>query len=336
MSARPARRRLAIVVPVLDDWVSFCMLVKEISGRFSRDYIDIDIDIVAIDDGSQLKFLPEQIELPVDGAFINVEILHLSMNLGHQRAIAVGLLAIADRNEHTHVAVMDGDGEDRPEDLAALLERIEQGGDQIVLAQRGLRSEGLGFRMSYLGYKALFRLLTGRRIDFGNFSLLRMDAVRRIVHMPDIWNHYAATVARSRIPVVKLRAHRGRRYAGSSQMNYHALVVHGLSAISVFSDMTFVRVLVASVALLVVLGAGMTGVIAIRLFTELAIPGWSTSALGFLAVLFMRETVLLMSMTLFSLSRRSESPPPPLRAYRDYIATRSCFTYSPNVASAAE
>lgn len=308
------------------------MLTRNISAAFAGR--EIQIDIVAVDDGSFTHFEPEKLVLPEHGVALNVEVLRLAVNVGHQRAIALGLREIAERGDQTHVIVMDGDGEDRPEDLPSLLAASSAAPASIVLAQRGTRSEGPLFRAFYVLYKSMFVLLTGRRIDFGNFSLLPIAAVQRLVRMPELWNHFAATIARSRLPIVKLRVTRGTRYAGQSHMNFNSLVVHGLSAISIFSDSVYVRVMVASSALLGLLGLGMSGVIGIRLFTTLAIPGWTTSAIGFLAVLFM-QTILLMSLTLFSLSRRSDGVPPSMPDSRGHIADRSRDSFSSKAAGPA-
>ena len=66
----------------------------------------------------------------------------------------------------------------------------------LIVASRTQRSEGLIFRVGYLLYKKLFRLLTGQDINFGNFSLIPMSLVKRLVCVPSIWNHFAATVLR--------------------------------------------------------------------------------------------------------------------------------------------
>src|SRR5690348_9418477 len=112
-------RHIAVVTPVLDDWQSFTKLVTEISSQFSRD--DVAIEVVAVDDGSSLPFEADSIVLPAETCITGIEVLRLAVNLGHQRAIAVGLCAIAEREDIDAIVVMDSDGEDRPEDLAALL-----------------------------------------------------------------------------------------------------------------------------------------------------------------------------------------------------------------------
>jgi hypothetical protein len=145
-------------------------------------------------------------------------------------------------------------------------------------------------RVFYALFKRLFILLTGRRIDFGNFLLIPWPMVTRLAHMPETWNHLAAAVLRSRLRVVSVPTERGRRCAGSSSMGLVSLLAHGLSAIAVFSDIVFVRLLVlASTVSALALTLG-TGAAAVRIATDLAIPGWASNVVGISAMLFQAVT----------------------------------------------
>src|SRR5689334_11933802 len=132
-------RHIGVVTPVLDDWACFSALVTEISGRYTG--TDLVFHVYGVDDGSIEALDPTSIVLPPDSCVAAIEILHLAFNLGHQRAIAVGLCAIADRTHLDAVLVMDSDGEDRPIDIAALLAARQQHPARVVLAHRARRSE---------------------------------------------------------------------------------------------------------------------------------------------------------------------------------------------------
>jgi hypothetical protein len=136
----------------------------------------------------------ESIVLPPDSCIAAIEILHLALNLGHQRAIAVGLCAIADRTHFDALLVMDSDGEDRPIDVVALMAASLRRPEHVVLAHRAQRSESIAFRFWYFVYKLVFHLLSGQTISFGNYSLIPMSAVQRLVHMPELWNNLAACI----------------------------------------------------------------------------------------------------------------------------------------------
>ena len=301
-----ARKRIAVVTPVLNDWPSFVALVGRLAEAFAA--TGVSLHIVSVDDGS--SFVPDEgsIRIAPEGPIAEIRVLRLAVNLGHQRAIAVGLAHVARRNDIDAVVVMDSDGEDRPEDVRVLCAAGDSHREQVILARRAARTESLLFRLGYAAYKALFRLLTGRTINFGNFSLLPMDAVRRLVFMPELWNNLAAAVVRSRLQFASVPLNRGTRYAGKSKMNMAALIVHGMSAMSVYTDVIFVRVLIAAAFLAAVSVIGMLAVVAIRLFTHFAVVGWASTVFGDLVVVLMQTFVMVVATSLLVLGNRIQRP----------------------------
>jgi hypothetical protein len=184
-------------------------------------------------------------------------VLHLRCNLGHQRAIALGLYHAHEFTRAEAVVVMDGDGEDRAEDLPALLEEFERGGRrEAVFAARTRRMESLTFQFFYHVYRILHHVLTGVEVRVGNFSVMPRLALTRLMAVSDLWNHYAAAVYRARLPRRLLPLARGKRLEGRSRMNFVSLLIHGLAAISVFSDQVSARLLAAS-AVFALLGLGL-------------------------------------------------------------------------------
>jgi hypothetical protein len=314
--------QIAIVTPVLDDWESFERLLGEIS--FALHGLPIGLDVVAIDDGSSELFAPDALALPA-GAIRNIEILHLGFNLGHQRAIAVGLAEIAQRKDLDGVLVMDCDGEDRPADLPKLLAAGRDHPGRVVVARRTQRSEARPFKIGYFLYKFLFALLTGYRIDFGNFSLMPMACVRRLVLMPEIWNNLPAAILRSRIGIVSVPTERGHRYAGRSRMNWIGLVAHGLSAMSVYVDVVFVRMLFGASLVGGLTVIGIITAVAIRFLTPLAIPGWTTTVVGVLFLLLMQIVIMVIAMLLLVLAGRNGRPLVPGADAGQFVAERQHF-----------
>jgi polyisoprenyl-phosphate glycosyltransferase len=316
-------KTLAILLPVLDDWTSFAALLRDISDEVGA--AGIVVRVFAVDDGSVSPFDIDTVDLPANSCIASVEIIRLALNLGHQRAIAVGLCGLADSADFDAVLVMDSDGEDRARDIPALL---AAGGDNpgaIVVAARAKRSEPLVFRMFYRLYRVIFHLLTGQSIHFGNFSLLPMAAVRRLVYAPQLWNNLAASIMRSRIPYIEVPTERGVRFAGRSRMNFVGLIVHGLSALSVHTDMIFVRVLLASIGIAVAAGFGIVVVTAIRFGASVAIPGWATTAVGDLLIIMLQTLVVIVASTLTMLAGRSNRPIVPIADAGQFIAERQRF-----------
>ena len=311
-------KTIAIVTPVLDDWASFAELTTEISDRFTGS--DVVFHIYAVDDGSAAPFDAADVVLPTGSCVASIEVIRLATNLGHQRAIAIGLSSIADRNEIDAVVVMDSDGQDRPVDISALLSARHP--RHVVFAGRAQRAESRVFRLSYFVYKLLFLVLTGQAIDFGNYCLMPVAAVRRLVHMPELWNNLAASVMRSRLPYMSVPTVRGSRCAGRSQMNFVALMVHGLSALSVYTDKIFVRVLLTAGLVAGLAGLAIIGVAAIRLSTDLAVPGWATTAVGDLLIILLQVLVIVIAASLTVLAGRSNRPIVPIVDCPCFVAER--------------
>jgi glycosyltransferase involved in cell wall biosynthesis len=297
-----ARIRLVIIVPVFNDWTSFAALVRNI-GLVLKDF-DCDVEIIAVDDCST-----ERAPSKIDAVYpINrVSTLRIAANLGHQRAIAIGLSSIVTRDDIDFVGVMDSDGEDQASELRRMIDTVLANPEYAVLAQRNKRSEGLLFRVFYRVYIIAFRLLTGQRLKFGNFCLMPFTHLDRLVSRPDIWNNFAATIIRARLPIKLLPTVRGKRYEGESRMNFLSLVIHGLGAMSVFSDIIFTRMLLASSISLMTVALGLCSVVGIRFFTNLAIPGWATNTFGFLVLIGINAIMLTLMMLFLQLSTRSSA-----------------------------
>jgi hypothetical protein len=320
----PAQDRIAIVMPVLDDWISFGVVIRAIAQRFAA--TERQFVVVAVDDGSTMHLGDDGALLPHGRCIEAIEVLQLAINLGHQRAIAVGLASIARRDDISAVVVMDSDGEDRPEDIIALLAAADQHPEHVVLAQRTRRSEGMTFRIGYAIYKMLFRILVGSTIDFGNFCLLPMSVVRRLVHMPDLWNNLAAAIMRSRLQRIAVPTERGVRHAGRSHMNLPALVLHGLSAMSVYVDQIFVRVLLGTAVAAAITILGALIVVMIRFGTSLAVPGWASTMIGVLFIILMQTIVIAVATTLMVLGSRSQRPIVPFADAPSFIVHRELMT----------
>ncbi len=315
------KRRVAIVTPVFNDWESLARLCLEfVEGNCSYKF---DMSIFAIDDGSSSSV--EELRASVAGLpqFISLEVVRLASNLGHQRAIAVGLAEILIRGKFDCVVVMDADGEDSPKDVERLLAQHETNPDVILVAKRSKRSEGSVFRVLYHLYKAIFIVLTGQRIDFGNFCLIPCALLVRIVHMPETWNHLAGSIVKSKCPVVRVETERAIRYAGTSKMNLVTLVAHGLSAIAVFGDIVFTRALILALGLAVASTVAVISIVGVRLLTELAIPGWaSTLGASMLIILFQALTVSAGAAFMI-LSNRSNLTGIPALDARRFVQSRT-------------
>jgi len=304
-------QEIAMVLPVYNDWTSVQRLLPQIDGALNT--IRRRARVLLVDDASD-----EEPESAWPRAFRNiadVSILHLRRNLGHQRAIAVGLAHVYQNWQDIDAfIVMDADGEDRPEDIVALLERFEaEGGGKVVFAARSKRLESPAFRFFYHAYRILHKALTGVAVRVGNFSVAPPRALGTLMVAPELWNHYAAAIYRARIPHTSIPLSRGWRLAGRSKMNFVSLLMHGLSAISIFSDVVGARLLAftaTAIAATMALGGAAA---CVRLFTHFSVPAGAIYAVAILAIVLAQALIVSLALVFIIASGRTAAGFLPLR-----------------------
>lgn len=312
--------RIIIAMPVLEDWEASALLCASID-KVAKELSAETVSILLIDDGSQLPmksefagFCPQHLD--------RITTLALRRNLGHQRAIAIGLTFIHQHIPCDVVVVMDADGEDRAEDIGRLVERFNSETDipTAVFAERGRRVEGILFKIFYQIYRLLHHALTGRKIKIGNFSALPARHLNALVACPDLWNHYAAAVVKCRLRYTTVRVDRARRLRGKSHMNFVTLVVHGCSALFAFQELVSTRLLIASAVSAVVFFV-LLGIVALtKLLTNLAVPGWTSIVSGLLFLLILQLFATSITVIFSAMISRNTLGFLPLRDYSYFVA----------------
>jgi len=320
------RPYLAVVSPVFNDWGC----VPELLARLDQTLGSIHgaADVYFVDDASTL---PRSLSLAGQSyrGIRSVWIVRLKRNLGHQRAIAVGLGLVSALSAYEAVLVLDSDGEDPPEDVPRLYAAMrETNGTAVVFAERTRRTEGWWLKLMYWLFRVFHRWLTGIAVRFGNFSLVPMRLCRSLTLVSDLWNHYAAAVVKSRLPYTSVPCPRGPRIAGTSQMNLVSLTTHGLRAFSVFSEEIGTRALLLCLAVFGLSLLGSIIVVVIRFGTSYAIPGWATTATAFLILAALQSLTLAAVFTFFVLSSRSFSVTVPVRESELFIESKE-IVYGP-------
>lgn len=308
------KESVVILIPVYNDLASLETLVRNLEIMLMAE-TGKEFSMLVVDDGST-----QPVRLPASRLF-TIHILHLYRNTGHQKAIAIGLAHIHHNISCDSVLIMDGDGEDRPEDAAALLKTASHNPCHILLARRRSRQEGISFRIFYLFYKFLFRWLTGQQIAFGNFAVIPKDMLDRLVYYSEIWSHLSAAILKSRLGFMAIPVDRGSRYTGSSKMNFTSLVLHGLGAIAVFLEQVASRLLVFSFTLIIASIIIIFIIIGIRYFTDLAIPGWASTILSSMLIVLLQGFLLSLFTIFLFLSSQSQRKFIPAHHYKDYTAS---------------
>jgi glycosyltransferase involved in cell wall biosynthesis len=300
LAANMTDSRFAVVMPIYEDEEASSRLFKELSAEYGD-----RVYVVAVDDGSINQ--PVQIEA-LQRHGLNGVVIQLKRNVGHQRAIAIGINYVADKMpDMPCTVVMDSDGEDTPQSIKQLVAPMQSPKIDIVVAQRKSRIETLRFKTFYLIYKLLFQFLTGRKISFGNFMALKPAALKRLAAMQELWMHVASCVLTSKLRVQTLPIDRGPRYAGKSKMNFVGLALHGFRALMVFAEDVLVRV--GIICALVAVATVIASSVAIGLkLAGFATPGWFSVALGILLLVFLQTGALTLMTLMLTGVVRSGAP----------------------------
>lgn len=295
----PSDASVVVVTPVYEDKEASSRLFAELVSEFGN-----QVFIVAVDDGSVRQ--PVQVAA-LEGAAARGVVVRLRRNVGHQRAIAIGLGWVAENmSPQQRVIVMDSDGEDLPSTIPALLDALENDSVDVAVAQRKSRVETLKFKAFYEVYKRLFSWMSGRAISFGNFMGMKQAAVKRLAAMQELPIHVAAAVLASKLRTAICPLDRGPRYAGQSKMNFVGLALHGFRALMVFAEDVLVRVglLCAGIASLSVIGGALAVILKLAGF---ATPGWFSVAFGILLLTLLQTGTLALMMLMLTGVIRSGS-----------------------------
>jgi glycosyltransferase involved in cell wall biosynthesis len=228
--------QIKILIPVYNDWQSVFELLKNINSEVSK--LEGEFSVIIVNDGStesRPEFLSDLSNLK------SIQVINMKENKGHARCNAVGLKNINEKEEFDYVIPMDGDGEDRPEELSLLIEKIKDYPDAVVTANRVKRSEGFIFKFCYETHKYLTLVFTGQTIKYGNFTCLPKPAVDKMVNESATWSSFSGSLAKVAKDRKSIPSIRGKRYFGLSKMSFFNLLKHSLSIIAVFKKTLLIR-----------------------------------------------------------------------------------------------
>jgi len=229
-------KKIKILIPIYNDWQSVFKLLENINSEIST--LDGEFSVIIVNDASN----EDRPELSADlDNLKSVQIINMRENRGHARCNAAGLKHINEKENFDYIIPMDGDGEDRPEELRLFIEKIKDHQNTIVTANRVKRSEGFIFEFCYLVHKYLTLVFTGQTIKYGNYTCLPKSAVNEMVNEPATWNSFSGSLAKIAKERKFIPSERGIRYFGSSKMSFINLLKHSLSIIAVFKITLLIR-----------------------------------------------------------------------------------------------
>ena len=228
--------KFKILIPVYNDWQSVLKLLDNIN--LSIESLDHEISVIIVNDASNHDRPLEEKDLEnID----SIKILNMKINQGHARCIATGLKYIYEKEDFDYVIPMDGDGEDRPEEIKNFIKLSEQKSEKSIVGERVKRSEGIFFQLCYKFHKFLTLAFTGQSIKFGNYSCLSKSTIEKMLKEKATWSSFSGSLRKVEKDLVSSPSVRGTRYFGPSQMSFFNLLKHSLSIISVYRKTVLIR-----------------------------------------------------------------------------------------------
>ncbi len=220
---------IIILIPVFNDFRSTSKLLEEINRNISD--LNVSFSVIIINDASTEEKNLENKNL---NNIKSLKLINMRNNRGHARCIAAGLKHISENEDFDYVIPMDGDGEDRPEEIKNFVEKIKDNPKKSIVGERVKRSEGLIFKICYFLHKIITYAFTGKFIKFGNFTCLTKETVKKLIEEKATWSSFSGSLAKTENNLIKSSSIRGSRYFGPSKMSFINLINHSLAIIAVF------------------------------------------------------------------------------------------------------
>ena len=229
-------KKVIILIPVFNDWDSLKKLIEEINKNI-KEFKDINFECLIVNDASTV----ERPKLIKPNHIKSFEILNMIKNKGHARCNAFGIRYVFQNKQFDNLILMDGDGEDRPVEIKSLINIVNEKLNVSAVAKRVKRSEGPFFQFLYQVHKLITIIFTGKKINFGNYSILTKKDVEKIYSEASLWSSFSGTIKKNIKKLNEINSFRGLRYFGPSKMSLFKLLIHSFSIIAVFKYQVFLR-----------------------------------------------------------------------------------------------
>ncbi len=231
--------KIKILIPIYNDWQSVFKLLENINSEIIG--LEDEISVIIVNDASTEQRSEFNFSL---NNLKSIKVINMKENRGHARCNAAGLKYINEKEDFDYIIPMDGDGEDRPEEIKLLIEKAKDYPDTVITANRVKRSEGPIFKLGYQIHKYLTYIFTGESIKFGNYTCLPKFVVTKMVEEASTWSSFSGSLTKIVKERKSIPSIRGLRYFDLSKMSFINLLKHSLSIIAVFRMTVLIRSLI--------------------------------------------------------------------------------------------
>ena len=232
-------KKIYIILPLYNDWISLKKVLKILNKSFQNTK-DSNY-IIIINDFSDYEYQLKNRYLN----FKNIKILNLKKNVGSQKAIFFGLKYLKKKLKNNSfqstISVLDSDGEDNPKMVKKLIKIANEKKDFFIFASRMQRTEGILFKI-FNQLRLIFTyILTGKYINFGNFSSFSSNLLEKLLSNNNMCLAYSSGVLKNYNKFIFVRIKKNKRFYGKSKVNFKFLLSHTIKIISVFYDKVLIR-----------------------------------------------------------------------------------------------
>ena len=253
--------KIKILIPIFNDWESVLKLLENINIEISK--LNHEFSVILVDDASTIsnpKFEEKFHKIQ------SIKLIKMRENRGHARCNAAGLKYIFENEEFDYVIPMDGDGEDRPEEIKNFVDNLNYSDGKAIVGERIKRSEGLFFKTCYFIHKIITYAFTGKSIRYGNYTCLPKSVIHKMINEKATWSSFSGSLTKVTNNRLSIPSERGSRYFGPSKMSFKNLLVHSLSIIGVFKYNVLIRSLIFLIVYFSIIYQNITFVTLIPIF----------------------------------------------------------------------
>jgi hypothetical protein len=218
-----------IITPTFNDWRSLNKVLHEIDKKVSK--MKGKFSVIVINDASTIK---PNLKLKRLKKLKKITIITNKKNLGSQKSISIGLKYLQKIKTKSIITIIDSDGEDDPKKIKELINQAQKNPQSIITANRLKRKENIIYNFFYKIHLLITFILTGKYIDFGNYSSFNSKNLNNLLRSSDAFLAYSAAIAKNAKNIKSNYISKKKRYYDKSKVKILFLIQHSINIISVF------------------------------------------------------------------------------------------------------